>query len=113
MLQTTRVLVADSSASFLMGTIASLSQLPQIAIVGYATSGDEAIRLVELLEPDVFVFEAEMLSHSQRETLGRLREGASPPRLVLTSHDVNEGRSESLRTMGADVFFNKDEIEFK
>ena len=57
MLKQTKVFVADNNASFLMGTVASLSQLPQVEIVGYATSGSEALRQIEALAPDVFVFD--------------------------------------------------------
>ena len=109
-MKNTRVIVADSSASYLMGTVASLSQLPQVEIVGYATSGGEALRMVESLAPDVFIFDTDMLGLAEWETLARVRERPGAPRMVITAHSMNEDSCECARTVGADVCLSKDEL---
>jgi len=109
-MKNTRVIVADSSASYLMSTVASLSQLPQVEIVGYATSGGEALRMVESLTPDVFIFDTDMLGLAEWETLARVRERPGAPRMVITAHSMNEDSCECARAVGADVCLSKDEL---
>ena len=109
-MKNTRVIVADSSASFLMSTVASLSQLPQVEIVGYATSGGEALRMVESMAPDVFIFDTDMLGLAEWEALSRVRERPGAPRVVITAHSMNEDSYECARAVGADVCLSKDEL---
>jgi DNA-binding NarL/FixJ family response regulator len=109
-MKNTRVIVADSSASFLMSTVASLSQLPQVEIVGYATTGGEALRMVESLAPDVFIFDTDMLGLAEWEALSCIREQPAAPRVVITAHSMNEDSYECARAVGADVCLSKDEL---
>jgi DNA-binding NarL/FixJ family response regulator len=109
-MKNTRVIVADSSASFLMSTLASLSQLPQLEIVGYATSGGEAIKMVESLAPDVFIFDTDMLGLAEWEALSCMRERPGAPRVVITAHSKNDDSCECARAVGADVCLSKDEL---
>ncbi len=55
-----RILVADDSASFRMGMQAMLRSVPEMEVVGEATTGNEAIGLAERLQPDVILMDLQM-----------------------------------------------------
>jgi DNA-binding NarL/FixJ family response regulator len=56
----TRVLIADDRARSRNGLQALLSTYPGIEVVGEAGDGREALRLVQLYEPDVVVMDVRM-----------------------------------------------------
>jgi DNA-binding NarL/FixJ family response regulator len=56
----TRVLIADDRPRSLSGLRAVLALQPEIDIVGEATDGQEAVRLVDQCRPDVVLIDARM-----------------------------------------------------
>jgi DNA-binding NarL/FixJ family response regulator len=55
-----RVLIADDHPLFRDGVKALLGSVPEIEVVGEATSGDEAIALAESFQPDVILMDIKM-----------------------------------------------------
>ena len=55
-----RILIADDSASFRLGLQAMLRAVPEMEVVGEATTGDEAVALAERLQPDVILMDLQM-----------------------------------------------------
>ena len=55
-----RILVADDSASFRLGLGAMLRTVPEMEVVGEATTGAEAIALAEREQPDVILMDLQM-----------------------------------------------------
>lgn len=55
-----RVLVADDSAAFRFGLRTMLSAVPDVEVVGEATSGDEAVVRTARTSPDVVVMDLDM-----------------------------------------------------
>src|SRR5512136_1478970 len=54
------ILIADDHPIFRKGLRALLASMPEIELVGEATSGAEAIRLAEQLQPDVILMDLQM-----------------------------------------------------
>jgi DNA-binding NarL/FixJ family response regulator len=57
---TIRVLIADDHPLFRFGITALLNTMPDVELVGEATTGEEAIRLAETLRPDVILMDVQM-----------------------------------------------------
>ena len=55
-----RVLIADDHPLFRDGVRALFGSVPEMEVVGEATSGDEAIALAEHLQPDVILMDIKM-----------------------------------------------------
>jgi NarL family two-component system response regulator LiaR len=86
-----RVLLADDHPVVRAGVRAELNGADGIEVVGEASSGDEAIRLVEELRPDVLVVDVVMPGMDGVEATRLLRERHSDLRiLALSAYDENE-----------------------
>jgi DNA-binding NarL/FixJ family response regulator len=112
-MKTARILVADANSSFLLGAMTTLSQLPQVEIVGCNAAASEAIEQVEALVADVLVLDADTLSPSGWLALRRLLARPKRPRVVVTSEDLDGENCFLARVAGADVCLRKEELGHK
>lgn len=93
-----RVLLADDHPMFREGLRFVLSQEADLAVVGEAGNGGEALRLVDELDPDVVVMDLAMPEVGGLEATGRLVEGGGRARvLVLTMSEDDESVFAALR----------------
>ncbi len=60
-----RVLVVDDSAFMRKMITDFLAAEVQIEVIGTARNGEEALKKIELLKPDVVTLDIEMLSHER------------------------------------------------
>lgn len=91
MSDTIKILVADDHPVVVDGLIAMLSTQSDFEVVGRASSGEEAIRRVERLEPDVVLLDLEMPEVDGVEVIRRLRDaGVEAQVLVFTAFDTDE-----------------------
>jgi DNA-binding NarL/FixJ family response regulator len=85
--QPIRVVVADDHPLVRRGIIHELLHLPEVEVLGEAASGDSALRLAQMLAPDVLLLDISMPGLSTAEVLRQLVADESPVRvLVLTAH---------------------------
>jgi DNA-binding NarL/FixJ family response regulator len=103
-----RVVLADDHAEFRQGLKEMLATDGGIEVVGEAVNGARAGALAREVRPDVVVLDLVMPVMEGTEALGLiLREGSSPPGIViLTMHDRPRLRRELLG-MGASAFLVK------
>jgi two-component system, NarL family, response regulator NreC len=86
-----RVVLVDDHAIVRTGLKAVLARASDIEVVGEAADGEEAITLVERLDPDVLVMDVSMPKMDGMETTRELtRRGLRPRVLVLTMHVEEE-----------------------
>jgi DNA-binding NarL/FixJ family response regulator len=105
---TTRVLIADDQALMRGGFRMILDAEDDIQVVGEAIDGEDAIRQVASLAPDVVVMDVRMPTMDGIEATRRLTASDPPARvLILTTFDLDEYVFEALRA-GASGFLLKD-----
>jgi len=64
-----------------LGTLLGLE--PDIDVIGTAPDGDEALRLVRNLQPDVLLTDIEMPGHTGLDLAGELKRAGLPTRVVI------------------------------
>jgi CheY-like chemotaxis protein len=103
-----RLLVVADHHLFAEMLMASLSTDERIDVVGTAKTGEEAIELVDSLEPDIVLMDLWPIL-DRVGTIRELRERGSATRiLVLTGSDSPEIAAVA-RSAGADGFVSKDQ----
>jgi DNA-binding NarL/FixJ family response regulator len=104
-----RVVLADDQSLVLAGLRTILDAEADIAVVGQARDGNEAIRLCAQLRPDVVLMDIRMPGvDGVTATRHILASGDSPTRVVmLTTFDLDDYVYEALRA-GASGFLVKD-----
>ena len=108
---TIRVVIAEDQATVRRGMALLLSMTPDMECVGQACNGDEAVRLVELLRPDVVLMDLHMPVKggvTATREITQAQPGAQV--LVLTTLDDDETVFEAVRA-GAQAYLLKDVSE--
>ncbi|WP_037605034.1 response regulator [Streptacidiphilus rugosus] len=103
-----RVVLADDQPLVRSGLRVLINDNPDLRVVGEAGSGDEAIRLVDELKPDVVVMDIRMPGMDGIEAARRITGGPETARiLMLTTFDDDHYVYGALRA-GASGFLVKD-----
>jgi two-component system, NarL family, response regulator DegU len=106
----TRVVLADDHARVRAGIRNLLNNTPDIVVVGEAGNGEEALRLVQTLEPDVLLLDIEMPIMDGNEVASVLRKNESPVRiLALSAYDDSQYIIGMLNN-GASGYLMKEEV---
>jgi DNA-binding NarL/FixJ family response regulator len=103
-----RVVIADDQSLVRVGFRLILETEDGIEVVGEAADGEEAIREVRRLRPDVVLMDVRMPGLDGLEAARRILAGGGPSRvLMLTTFDLDEYVYAALRA-GASGFLLKD-----
>jgi DNA-binding NarL/FixJ family response regulator len=93
-----RVLIADDHPLFRSGLRSLLESVPDMEVVGEATSGDEAVELARSCRPDVVVMDLNMPGLGGIEATRRILETTEGARiLVMTMREDDEAVFAALR----------------
>ena len=86
-----RIFIADDHAVVREGTRSILEREPDMEVVGEAADGEEALRLIEQLKPDVAILDISMPKLSGIEVTHQIKPRfPSMAILILTSYDNDE-----------------------
>lgn len=95
----TRVLIADDHPVLRSGLRVLLAAAPDLEVVGEAGTGEETLRLAEMLRPDVVLLDVGMPGESGIETVRRLK--AKLPALKVLFLTMHEEEGMLLEALGA------------
>ncbi|WBO61997.1 response regulator [Streptomyces camelliae] len=105
---TIRVVLADDQPLVRSGLRVLMADQPDLQVVGEAATGDEAVRLVEDVDPDIVVMDIRMPGTDGIEATRRITAGPAAARvLILTTFDEDDHVYGALRA-GASGFVVKD-----
>jgi len=105
-----RVLIADDHPVVRKGIREILDSAVGISVVGEASSGLQALNMVEELNPDVLLLDMELKDLSGVDVVVKMSERGLATRILgLSSYDDREYVSQLL-SMGASGYLIKDEI---
>ncbi|MEM7117116.1 MAG: response regulator transcription factor [Chloroflexota bacterium] len=103
-----RVLIVDDQTVVRAGLAAIVGSDPDIKVVGQGSNGEEALRLVEALSPDLVLMDLQMPVMNGVQATRRLkREHPTLPVLVLTTYAADEWVLDAVRA-GAAGYLLKD-----
>jgi DNA-binding NarL/FixJ family response regulator len=83
-MKTVRLVVVDDHALFRAGLVGLLEDMPDFQVVGEASNGEEAIKVVTQTQPDVVLMDINMPVMSGVQAVENLMRTGSPRILMLT-----------------------------
>ena len=112
MMPTLRVYIAEDSAPVRERLQARLAEMTGVELVGQTSRGLEAIEAIRRLRPDIAILDIRMPGASGIEVLQAVKQGASPPAVIMLTAFAYPQHWARCLAMGADYFFDKaDEFE--
>jgi two-component system, NarL family, response regulator LiaR len=106
----TSVLLVDDNPLFIEHARALLSRESDIEVVGIASSGEEAIALVERLAPRVVLMDIAMPGMDGLETTRRLKALAHPPAVLMVTLHGDVAYRAAAAAAGAQGLLCKDDF---
>jgi DNA-binding NarL/FixJ family response regulator len=104
-----RVLIADDQLLVRAGICQLLKTLPDVAVVGEASDGHEALRLIETERPDIVLMDTTMpLMNGLEATIVAKKRFPGVKVIILSEHSSEEFVFRALRS-GADGFVLKND----
>lgn len=93
-----RVMVVDDSAFMRFAIIQHLNEDPDLLVVGYASNGNEALKLIPQYLPDVITLDVEMPHLDGLSTLREIMRKFPLP-VIMFSSLTKEGASETIQAL--------------
>ena len=109
MSETIRVLLADDHPALRLGLRVLLERAPDVELVGEAEDGEEALALIEKLQPDVVVLDCELPEMEGVEVAQEIRRRDLPVRVLALSSYDDERYVRGMLDAGAVGYLLKDE----
>lgn len=104
------MLLVDDVAAFRAVARAYLQEIRDVALIGEASSGDEALIQLERLRPDVVLMDVHMKRGNGLDTARRIKAKPQHPLVVLFSLQSDDAMRRAAFASGADDFFSKSDF---
>jgi PAS domain S-box-containing protein len=101
------VVLVDDSADYVAAVKSWLDLWPELRLVGVAGNGEEAIRIVGQLRPDLVLMDVSMPGINGFETVKRLKRLAAPPVIIMLTIEDDAMVRYGASAAGADDFVPK------
>ncbi len=105
-----RVVLADDHAFIRIGIRNILQKTPDIKVVGEASNGQQAVMLVEELQPDILLLDMEMPNKNGIEVARKLRETGSKTSILALSAHEDKHFILGMLANGASGYLTKEEV---
>jgi DNA-binding NarL/FixJ family response regulator len=102
-----RVLLVDDAAAVREGLRWLLENEPELAVIGEAATGLEAVQQTAVLQPDVVILDIEMPAMNGFEVSRALKALPAPPRIFFLSVHTDPAVRAQALAAGADGFIEK------
>ncbi|MCI0449973.1 MAG: response regulator transcription factor [Chlorobi bacterium] len=110
MSKATRILIADDHPIFRKGVLSIVNDNPNIQVVGESSNGEEALKLINELKPDIVLLDIDMPLMSGLEVARILKKQNSKSKVViLTIHKDKEYFDEAIE-LDIKAYVLKDSI---
>ena len=96
-----RIVIADDHPIFREGLIKLLETKPDLLVVGAAADGDDAMKLVAELDPDVLLLDLAMPRMAGLVALRELRGGPTRTRIILVTASIDRTEIITALQLGA------------
>jgi len=96
-----RIVIADDHPIFREGLIKLLETKPDLLVVGAAADGEDAMKLVAELEPDMLLLDLAMPRMAGLVALRELRDGPTRTRIILVTAAVDRTEIITALQLGA------------
>jgi DNA-binding NarL/FixJ family response regulator len=105
-----RVVIADDHPITRAGIKRFLDRAQDIDVIGEASTGEQALELVEQLSPDVLLLDMELPDLKGVTVAKRLKESGSPVHILALSTYNNKQYIFGLLSIGAAGYLTKEEV---
>jgi DNA-binding NarL/FixJ family response regulator len=105
-----RVVIADDHPITRAGIKRFLDRAVDIDVIGEASTGEQALELVEQLSPDVLLLDMELPDLKGVTVAKRLKESGSPVHILALSTYNNKQYIFGLLSIGASGYLTKEEV---
>ena len=103
-----RVLLVDDFDNFRKFTVLSLEDSPDIAVVGEAATGAEAVAAAELLKPDLVLLDISLPDMNGFEVSERIHQVSPDSRIIFVSANNSRMIAQAAVSDGAMGFVSKN-----
>ena len=104
-----RIVIADDNPEYRFLLKQFIERGTTFVVVGEASNGDEAIRLVDELQPDVVVMDVMMPVMDGVEATRKIKEHHLGVRVIALTHSSDDSHADQMATAGVDGYFLKSE----
>jgi DNA-binding NarL/FixJ family response regulator len=108
-LATIRVILVDDHPALRMGLRIVLEQAPDVQVVAEAGTGEEALALMEALQPDVAVLDCQLPGLSGAQVAAEIRRLGLPTRVLALSAYTDDAVIQGMVQAGALGYLLKEE----
>ncbi len=102
-----RILLADHQELVRRGVERLLNDLPQLLVVGEASSGEEAVQLVRALQPDVVLMDVQIPGIGGLEATRRIAQNNPDSRIIVVTVQMDVPFPSQLLDAGASGYLTK------
>lgn len=85
-----RLVVVDDHALFRKGLVSLLEEMPDFVVVGEAANGQEALPVIERVQPDIVLLDINMPVMDGIQTLGAIRKSYSNQKVLMLTISQND-----------------------
>ncbi len=103
-----KIVVVDDHALFRRGLIGLLAEIPEFQVVGEASNGDEALRVIQGSSPDIVLLDINMPGKDGVETVEALRERKNKVKVMMLTISQNDEDLIGAIVSGADGYLLKN-----
>src|SRR3954467_9971981 len=96
-----RIVIADDHPIFREGLLRLLDTKPGLRVVAAATDGDEALKLIDELKPDLLLLALAMPRMAGLVALRELPDTATRPRIILLTAAIDKADIVTALQLGA------------